>query len=364
VTVELELIRCADSLVAPGWFYRPEAEGSLRRALGIGIPKDQRIPSPIGAYLLRHPERGPILIDTGLSRRAAEDLRADFGRLNARFFKTVKTTPEETLAAQLTRRGVAPELIELVVMTHLHVDHTSGMAELPAAQFVCSASEWRAANARLAVLSGYVRRQLPAESRMRLIDFEAEGVPHGPFSASVDLLGDGTIRLISTAGHTPGHLSVLVRLAEREPLVIADAVYTLRNLREEILPVRTDDELYRQSLHEIGQYAARAPEALLIPTHDEEIGVSSPDPAYECTKRWALEANVSIFAISAYARITCSCARRNGRRGNFHGGSKRSSPSALVTRPPRTTSAVSPAPCLTPGFPGLAEARARPVEGG
>jgi glyoxylase-like metal-dependent hydrolase (beta-lactamase superfamily II) len=266
------MIRCADSLAAPGWFYRPEAAGSLRRALGIGIPKEEWIPSPIGAYLLRHLERGPILIDTGLARRAAEDLRADFGRLNARFFSTVKTTPEETIAAQLTRRGIAPELIELVVMTHLHVDHTSGMAELPAAQFVCSASEWRAAHARLAVLSGYVRRHLPARSRMRLIDLAAEGVTYGPFSASVDLLGDGSIRLISTAGHTPGHLSVLVRLAEQDALVIADAAYTLRNLEEEILPFRTaDDELYRQSLREIREYAARAPEALLIPTHDEEV---------------------------------------------------------------------------------------------
>ncbi len=81
----------------------------------------------------------------------------------------------------------------------------------------------------------------------------------------VDLVGDGTIRLISTAGHTPGHLSVLVRLAEQEALGSADAVYTLRNLGEEILPFRTaGDELYRQSLREIRQYAARAPEALLI----------------------------------------------------------------------------------------------------
>lgn len=272
MSVEVELIRCATSLSPPGWFYRSEAAGSLRRALGFGVPKDEWIPTPIGAYLLRHPERGPILIDAGLSRRAAEDLGADFGRLNARFFSALETARDETIAAQLSRRGIEPESIELVVMTHLHVDHTSGAFELPAARFVCSASEWRAAHARPAVLNGYARRQLPAASRTRLVDFAAEGVAHGPFSASVDLLGDGTIRLVSTPGHTAGHLSVLVQLASQEALVIADAVYTLRNLEEKVLPFRTaDDDLYRCSLHEISQYAASAPEALLIPTHDEHV---------------------------------------------------------------------------------------------
>jgi len=53
---------------------------------------------------------------------------------------------------------------------------------------------------------------IDSESRMRLIDFDSDGERHGAFAQTVDLLGDGSVRLISTPGHTFGHLSVLIRL--------------------------------------------------------------------------------------------------------------------------------------------------------
>jgi glyoxylase-like metal-dependent hydrolase (beta-lactamase superfamily II) len=88
----------------------------------------------------------------------------------------------------------------------------------------------------------------------------------------VDLLGDGSIRLLSTPGHTPGHLSVLVSVpGERQVLLVGDAAYTLRNIREEILPFFTvDDERYLRSLREIRAFAEREPEVPLVPFHDPD----------------------------------------------------------------------------------------------
>jgi glyoxylase-like metal-dependent hydrolase (beta-lactamase superfamily II) len=95
---------------------------------------------------------------------------------------------------------------------------------------------------------------------------------HGPFERTVDLLGDGSIRLLDTPGHTAGHVSVLVRLAGREALLVGDAVYSMRNLHEGILPWRTvDDDIYRQSVRELRAYAEQNPNALVIPTHDGEV---------------------------------------------------------------------------------------------
>ena len=93
---------------------------------------------------------------------------------------------------------------------------------------------------------------------------------NGPFTRTIDLMGDGSIRLISTPGHTPGHLSVLLDLGPGpQVLVIGDAVYTLRSLREEILPLLTvDDDAYLRSLREIKAFAESAPDATLVPTHD------------------------------------------------------------------------------------------------
>lgn len=67
-------------------------------------------------------------------------------------------------------------------------------------------------------------------------------------------------------------MSVLVRIAGREALLAGDAIYTLRNLHEDILPWRTvGDALYRQSMREIRAYMDRHPDTLLIPTHDTEV---------------------------------------------------------------------------------------------
>ena len=105
---------------------------------------------------------------------------------------------------------------------------------------------------------------------MDLVDFDRDGERHGPFSSTIDLLGDGSVRLISTPGHTRGHMSILLRPAGgRQVLVAGDAVYTLRSLRAEILPLLTvDDELYLRSLRELKAFAEQHPDAVVVPTHD------------------------------------------------------------------------------------------------
>jgi len=110
-------------------------------------------------------------------------------------------------------------------------------------------------------------------SRVRTIDFDHGGAEsHPPFARAVDVLGDGSVRLLYTPGHTSGHFSVLVRLAEREVLLVGDAVYTLRNLRDGTLPFRMVAEAaYKRSLGELRAYAQQHPDALIIPTHDAGV---------------------------------------------------------------------------------------------
>jgi N-acyl homoserine lactone hydrolase len=272
-TVRLHLMCCGESLAPPGWSFRHEGRGAARRALGIGVPRSQWLAGPIGAFLFEHPTAGQVLIDTGLHPCAAARLKDNFGRVNAYFFRTLRTSPEQSVPAQLRARGIDPEDIALVLMTHLHVDHASAMSEFPSATFICTRAEWRAATARFGVWSGYVRRQLPAPARIRTIDFDTHhSEQHAPFARTVDLLGDGSIRLLDTPGHTSGHMSVLARLADREVLLVGDAVYTLRNIREGILPWRTvDDDVYTRSVDELRAYAEQNPDALVIPTHDSDV---------------------------------------------------------------------------------------------
>lgn len=251
------------------YVFRPEGGHQVRRLAAVFNPRGRVVRSPCLAYVLRHPSAGVILIDTGLHPDASGNLRKDFGVPMALLFRKLQP-PERPYPDQLRELGVEADQVERVIMTHLHVDHTSGMRSLPNATFACTRAEWVAANARGAAGKGYVSHHLPPETRMELLDFEAAGEPHGPFSRTIDLLGDDSIRLISTPGHTAGHMSVLVRIPSGDQvLVVGDAVYTLRSIREEILPFLTvDDTVYLRSLRELKAFAEHEPDATLVPSHD------------------------------------------------------------------------------------------------
>jgi len=70
-------------------------------------------------------------------------------------------------------------------------------------------------------------------------------------------------------GHTRGHMSVVLRLPEREFLVAGDAAFTLRAITESVLPINlVDEHEYRRSLREIQLYRRETPQAVIVPGHD------------------------------------------------------------------------------------------------
>ncbi len=265
MTVALDVIHVAD-LRSPLALTQRSRLGPL----ALVRPGQPQLTMPMLAFAVRHPEAAPVVVDTGLHPDALASITSDYGRFPGLFFASARPAGPD-FAAQLRERGVDAAAVEQVVMTHLHADHTSAMRLLERAEFLVDHREWRAATAPRATAAGYARRHLPSADRVRQLDLERDGEPFGPFAATLDLFGDGTVRLIATPGHSPGHLSVLVRAADREVLLVGDAVYTLDNLRTGELPWRChDDDRYRQSVAELQAFAREHPEVVLVPTHDPE----------------------------------------------------------------------------------------------
>ena len=269
-TVRLHPLLSGASAGPPAWLHREPGRRGQLKALGVGVSKDDYVEIPIVSFLVEHPSAGPILIDTGLHPSVAVDPKKNLGRVGAKAFGGLKMDPGDAAVAQLRERGIESRDVKLVVMTHLHVDHASAMSEFPEATFVFTRREWEAATEPREWMHGYRRRQFDHAFDYRLLDFDGPSVDsYATFGRSLDLLGDGSVRAVYTPGHTHGHMSVVLRLRDREALVAADAIYTRRTLEQSAMPFRTEDEhVFRRSLKEIQLYWETHPDALVIPGHD------------------------------------------------------------------------------------------------
>jgi glyoxylase-like metal-dependent hydrolase (beta-lactamase superfamily II) len=234
---------------------------------------------PIPAFLIRHPKAGPILVDTGLHPAVASDPRQNLGRFGTWFSKP-EMNPGDDVPSQLRDRGIDPSSIRLVLMTHLHLDHASGIADFPEATFVVSTAEWLAATKGfLPMTKGYHRPQYDYAFDFRTLDFDSGNVnSYSTFGRTIDLFGDGSVRLASTPGHSAGHMSVVVRLKDRDMVIAGDAIYAEDQLEPRAdLPGRMfDAHRYRRSLQELRLFHTQYPDAVITPGHDAAFYENAP----------------------------------------------------------------------------------------
>ena len=229
--VRVHPLRTANMLSPPALLQRPSGPAWLLRGLGLHVPRSRWLTLPIPCFLVEHPEAGPFLVDTGLHASVAADPAPNLGKA-AKVLYSIDMQPDDAAPARVRARGVDPDAIGLVVMTHLHYDHASGATQVAGATFLVERREWDAASSG-GFRQGYHRPHLDPSLRWRAIDVEPEA----------DLFGDGSVRLLHTPGHTPGHLSLLLRLAGGERLLLtADAAYAQRTLDERLLSLFLDDD--------------------------------------------------------------------------------------------------------------------------
>ncbi|MEX1142559.1 MAG: N-acyl homoserine lactonase family protein [Thermoleophilaceae bacterium] len=268
-TVRLHPLLCARMIAPPAVLHRSPGRFAPLRALGVGVPRDEWPELPAPAFLVEHPGAGLVLVDTGFHAAVAVDPRQGLGRLGGLVFKELRMDPDDAVPAQLRNRGLDPGDVGVVLLTHLHSDHASGISQFPDATYVVSDTEWHvAASGRQA--DGYLRRQFDHAFDYRTLDFGDEAADsYATFGRSCDVFGDGSVRMVFTPGHTHGHCSVILRLRDREALLVGDAAYTMRTIEESALPFRMADEhRFRRSLREIQLYVEGRPDALVIPGHD------------------------------------------------------------------------------------------------
>jgi N-acyl homoserine lactone hydrolase len=227
--------------------------GSFTSAAGIwrrGDDMQRQVRFPIPAYVIEAGDER-ILVDTGLHPGAVADKAAHYGSGDA--LALFQLEQERSIAEQLDL-----DTVTKVVLTHLHFDHAGGLDLLPASTpIVVQRREWEAGKDRAAIERNFflARDYMDAEDRVVLVDGDH------------DLLGDGSVELLSTPGHTPGHQSVRVG----DQLVIgADVVHYASGLDDLRLPAFGDD-LDAQAASAQRLRAIRDAGATVLPGHDPEV---------------------------------------------------------------------------------------------
>jgi N-acyl homoserine lactone hydrolase len=238
---------------------------------------------PVPAFLIHHPSAGPILVDTGLHPSIASGGKENFGSVNNRFGRP-SLEPGEDVPSQLRAKGIEPRQVSTVVMTHLHLDHSSAISEFKDSTIVVSAAEWQdAAHGSKPFLNGYRRAHFDLAFEYRSVDFGDDAVnSYASFGRTFDLFGDGSVRLAFTPGHSAGHCSVICRLTDADFVIGGDAMYMAGQLdgTEPPPPRPFDAHMMRRSLQELRLFHAQFPAAVITPGHDPEF-YSAVAPRFE-----------------------------------------------------------------------------------
>ena len=131
------------------------------------------------------------------------------------------TAPGLSLVEQLAQLHLKPEQITFVGVSHYHGDHVGQVASFPQATLLIGKGDWDALNNPA---------PNPGVNPANFAHWVSGGGKVEPLIGDKDVFGDGSVIVLSTPGHTPGHHSLLVKLAQTGAVLITgDAVHFHEN---------------------------------------------------------------------------------------------------------------------------------------
>ncbi len=150
-----------------------------------------KIPFVFSCYLIRH-GNDYLLWDSGHAMSAGAP------------------APKVSLVDQLAQAGIRPEQIKYLGISHYHNDHIGQAASFPQATLLIGKGDWDVVSSPKPV----------GTNPSFLTPWLTLGSKVEPVPLDKDVFGDGRVIMLTTPGHTPGHHSLLVKLAQTGPVLL------------------------------------------------------------------------------------------------------------------------------------------------
>ena len=211
-----------------------------------GVNVGQSMDFVDNCYLIHHAQ-GWLLWDTGVADAIAA---MPEGQAPADPKATHWRRPK-TLASELDGLGVKPADIKYVAVSHTHPDHVGNIKMFPQSTVLVQKAEY----------------DWPTPFGRTL---QAVASPVTKLEGDHDVFGDGSVTIIATPGHTPGHQSLLVKLPKTGALVLSgDAVHFKSNWENRRVPsMNADKDQTLASMQRIADVLATEKAQLWI-NHDK-----------------------------------------------------------------------------------------------
>jgi len=223
----------AGTITLPDHFFiSPSTPGASRSVPSLSF----LVTHPGTSHYNSHPDQPfHLMFDLGLRKSATRYPPPLQHHLNTR----APFTLAPGAAAQLTDGGVEPASIDVVVLSHVHYDHHGDPEDFPNAHFLVGPGALAVLQHGLGNVASHQHfdpHTLPPDRSAELpsLSTSESWKPLGPFPCALDLLSDGSIYVIHTPGHLPGHINLLCRMVgERWVLLCGDAYHDRRLLTGE-----------------------------------------------------------------------------------------------------------------------------------
>jgi glyoxylase-like metal-dependent hydrolase (beta-lactamase superfamily II) len=199
---------------------------------------------------------------------------------------TPVTLSEDQLAVnQLQVRGIRPQDITRIFISHFHADHTAALGDFPNARFTYFPAAYDAVSAKTglnALSKAFIPGLIPPSFLERSTPINPnQSVPlppeFAPFERGFDLLGDGSVLAVDLPGHAWGQMGLLVR-AQSDVIYffVADAAWLFRAIQTDRPPHPITNLFFSQpgpyaaTLHHLYLLHHNRPDIHFIPSHCAE----------------------------------------------------------------------------------------------